>query len=228
MGRVGGRMEHGGRVVDRRGRQIHARQTGRDWSWMVPVGFALVAVAWAAPYRSSLALVYLHPLVSLWFLDRELRRRPSWRSGYRLFLACLPLVVAALWLRLAGAAPIPGDDGLTLRITEHAGANLLPGISSHLLVATHTFLEAVHYGVWVVAMPIVGFRTTMLRLDAIPLARRSWRWSAAVRAALVAGAAAVVVLWACFLGDYPTTRDVYFTFAMLHVLVEAPFLVRLL
>jgi hypothetical protein len=208
--------------------QIHARQTRRDWSWMVPVGFALVAVVWAAPYRSSLALVYLHPLVSLWFLDRELRRRPAWRSGYRLFLACLPLIVAALWLRLSGAAPIPGDDGLTLRITEHAGASLLPGVSSRLLVATHTFLEAVHYGVWVVAMPLVGFRTSVWRFEAIPLARRSSRWSAAVRAALLVGAAAVVALWACFVGDYATTRDVYFTLAMLHVLVEAPFLVRLL
>jgi hypothetical protein len=166
--------------------------------------------------------------VSLVFLDRALGRRPAWRAGYRAFLVCLPLLVAVLWLRLAHAPPIAGDDGLTLRITEHAGASLLPGVSSHLLVATHTFLEAIHYGVWIVVIPLVGFRTSILRFDAIPLARRSARWSTAVRAALVAGVGAVVVLWVCFVADYPTTRDVYFTLAIAHVLVEAPFLVRLL
>ncbi len=203
--------------------QIHARQTRRDWSWLLPVGLLLVSLTWLAPYLWSLALVYLHPLVSLWFLDRELRRRPAWRAGYRMFLACLPILLAIVWMRLAGAPAIPGDDGLTLRIVQHAGADLLPGVSSRLLVATHTFLETIHYGVWLVAMPLVGFRN-----GAIPLARRSPAWSVSVRAALGVGAAAVVVLWVCFAVDYPTTRDVYFTLAIMHVLVEAPFLIRLL
>ena len=34
--------------------------------------------------------------------------------------------------------------------------------------------------------------------------------------------------WACFLADYPLTRDVYFTVAILHVLAEFPFLLRTL
>ena len=37
-----------------------------------------------------------------------------------------------------------------------------------------------------------------------------------------------LVLWAGFLSNYPLTRDIYFTVAMLHVLAEAPFLLRLL
>jgi len=41
-------------------------------------------------------------------------------------------------------------------------------------------------------------------------------------------ALSVLALWACFAADYPLTRDVYFTVAMLHVLVEVPFLLRLL
>ena len=38
----------------------------------------------------------------------------------------------------------------------------------------------------------------------------------------------VLLLWGCFLADYPTTRDVYFTVALLHVLAEVPFLLRAL
>jgi hypothetical protein len=37
----------------------------------------------------------------------------------------------------------------------------------------------------------------------------------------------VVVLWVCFGLDYSTTRDIYFTVAMLHVLAEVPFLLRM-
>ena len=57
---------------------------------------------------------------------------------------------------------LPGDDALSARITEHAGAGLLSGVSSHLLVATHTFLEMLHYGVWVLAIPLVGLKTRLL------------------------------------------------------------------
>ena len=45
---------------------------------------------------------------------------------------------------------------------------------------------------------------------------------------LIFGAAVMLLLWCGFLTDYPTTRDVYFTVAMLHVLAEFPFLLRLL
>ena len=45
---------------------------------------------------------------------------------------------------------------------------------------------------------------------------------------LVIGAMMVLALWAGFFLDYPLTRDIYFTVAMLHVLAEIPFLLRLL
>jgi hypothetical protein len=45
-------------------------------------------------------------------------------------------------------------------------------------------------------------------------------------AVLVLGGLVVLVLWACFAVDYATTRDVYFTVAMLHVLAEAPFFTK--
>jgi hypothetical protein len=37
----------------------------------------------------------------------------------------------------------------------------------------------------------------------------------------------VLVLWVCFGLDYGTTRHVYFTVALLHVLAEVPFLLRM-
>lgn len=206
--------------------RIHGRQVERDTGWALPAGLLLVAAAWWAPFEWSLGLVYLHPLVALWFIDRELRRRPAWRTVFRAVVACLPVVIGLLWIALAKTPSIAGDDGVTLRITQHAGAGLLPGISSRLLVATHTFLETVHYGAWVLLMPVVGFRTAFWRASSVPLARRGAWFSTGVQFALVAGASMMLVLWICFSADYATTRDVYFTVAMLHVLAEAPFVIR--
>jgi hypothetical protein len=211
---------------------LRSRQNPRrDWSWTVPVALALVSLTWIWPQLWSLGLVCLHPLVALWILDRELRRsRPQWRGAYHACLLCLPVLLVVLWWRLAGAPPLPGEqsDPLTSRITWHAGGGLLRGVPTHLLVATHTFLEMVHYSVWLVAIPLVGIGTAPWRLRAVPLARRSGRWKLAVAAVLTAGAGVVLILWAGFLVDYPVTRDVYFTVALLHVLAEVPFLLRAL
>ncbi len=201
----------------------------REWGWIWPVAFALVAVAWLVPPQWGLALVYLHPLMAFWLLDRELRRsRPEWLPAYRACLACLPLFLAALWWKLAAAPPLPGDDELSQAITRHAGAEVLPAVSSHLLVATHTFLEMLHYGVWVVAIPLIGLRAMPWQLGAVPLARRSPAWRRGLAWFLAVGLGVVVVLWGCFLADYVTTRNVYFTAAMVHVLAEVPFLLRAL
>jgi hypothetical protein len=209
---------------------LRSRQSpARDWSWVWPAAFALVALVWLVPVWCDLALVYLHPLLALWFLDRELgRSRPEWRPAYRACLACLPLILAVLWARLWNAPDLPGDDALSLRIAQHAGAGLLSGVSTHLLTATHTFLEMLHYGVWVVAVPLIAMRMRTGGWTAVPLGRRSTGWRLVVGGGLIAGLAVVGLLWAAFLADYPTTRDLYFTVAILHVLAEVPFLLRLL
>ncbi len=207
---------------------LRSRQNPRrEWGWIWPVCFALIAVAWLVPPFWSLALVYLHPLMAFWLLDRELRRsRPEWRPAFHLCLATLPLFLGVLWWRLADAPPVLAD-ALSQRIAEHAGADTLP-FSPQLLVATHTFLEMLHYGVWVLAIPLIGLRSVPWRVQTVPLARRSPTWRLGVLLFLACGLGVVILLWACFLADYSTTRSVYFTVAMFHVLAEVPFLLRAL
>jgi hypothetical protein len=201
----------------------------RDWLWVWPAGLALVALNWQWPLAWSLALVYLHPLVALWFLDRELgRQRPEWRRVYRGMLCSLPVLCVAQICLLSGQADLPGYDMLSQQITHHAGAGILPSVSSHLLVSLHTFLEMLHYAVWVIAMPMVGLAGAPWQLSDAPLAKRSPVWRLAVYGVLLVGATVVLAFWAAFAADYPATRDVYFTVALVHVLAEAPFLLRLL
>src|SRR5207253_1009381 len=59
-----------GVLVWLRGKQ----KSKRDWSWSLPAALGLVSLNWLQPEFFSLAIVYLHPLVALWFLDRHLRR----------------------------------------------------------------------------------------------------------------------------------------------------------
>jgi hypothetical protein len=118
---------------------------------------------------------------------------------------------------------------VALRVVRHAGAGLLTGVSTHLLVSTHVFLETLHYGVWLVGVPLAaGTGLLPWRAGGVPLVSHKRGWPRLIRALLLGGAAVVVLLWLCFLADYPTTRDVYFTFAIAHVLAEVPFLLRTL
>jgi len=201
----------------------------RDWGWIWPVAFLAIALAWLQPFYWGLGLVYLHPLVALWILDREIRRtRPEYRRLYHVCLLSVPACLGIIWWKLAAAPPLPGDDFLTLEITRHAGSEMLGRISSHCLVATHTFLEAVHYGVWLIAIPWLGQKTNLWNVPRMPLGRRSPNWMRAMQIFLLISAAIVIILWMCFLGNYPITRNVYFTLALAHVLAEVPFLLRAL
>jgi hypothetical protein len=201
----------------------------RDWGWIWAAAFLVIALAWLAPLHWMLGLVYLHPLVALWILDREIRRtRPEYRRTYHLCLLMLPVCLGLLWWRLADAPSLPGVDLLAMNIADHAGAQYLTIISTHCLVATHTFLEAVHYGVWLLAIPWLGRQTSLWSVPNMPLGRRSLAWTRVLQVFLLLSAATVVVLWLSFLTDYPVTRDVYFTLAMVHVLAEVPFLLRAL
>jgi hypothetical protein len=228
-----------GLLVWQRGKQ----KARRDWSWAFPLALGLCSLNWLAPEFFSLGIVYCHPLVALWFMDRHLARtRPQWLGAYRRCLGLLPLLLAAIFWQLGHAAALPDDNGLFCRITQHAGAQLLPNISSRALVGTHVFLEMLHYGVWLFALPLIApapkrgqGRTTAARkrgaswnLRAVPVARHPHGFPKLVATALIIGLFLVLVLWFGFAIDYATTRDIYFTLAIAHVLAEAPFLLRMI
>jgi hypothetical protein len=189
-----------------------------NWSWTTPLLLALGALNWLGPEFFSLAIVYAHPLVALWFLDRHLKRtRPAWLRVYRRCLCLLPLIIAVMVWRLSQTAPLGDDNGLFWRITQHSGAQLLPQVSSHVLVAVHLFLEMLHYGVWIIALPLLGprfwnFKTKQGRFPRTAL--------------LAVGVVVGLFLWVGFAADYTDTRDLYFTIAIAHVLAEAPFLLK--
>jgi hypothetical protein len=128
-------------------------------------------------------------------------------------------VLAVLIWQLSQTSSLADDNGLFWRITQHSGAQLLPQLSSHMLVSVHLFLEMLHYGVWIVALPLLGPRFMDFRRKPNSLPRTAW---------LVTGVVAVVILWVSFSRNFADTRDLYFTIAIAHVLAEAPFLLRML
>lgn len=95
------------------------------------------------------------------------------------------------------------------------------------MLATHVFLESLHYIAWIVAIPLATGAVPW-RLRRVPLAARSVQWRRLVTLVLAAGLGLVVTLWIAFAIDYELTRQIYFTLAIAHVLVEVPFLIRLL
>jgi len=214
-----------GTLVIMRGRQ----SSRRDWFWALPLVFTLCALNWLAPQLFSLAIVYAHPLVALWFLDRHLRRtRPGWLPAYHRCLIILPLLIVGMLWQLSRTSSLADDNGLFWRITQHAGADLLPNVSSHMLVSLHVFLEMLHYGIWIVALPLIGATGSIWKVRTIPLARRRGGFPKLIAAVLVIGLFVVALLWFGFSVNYPAMRDIYFAVAIAHVLAEAPFLLRML
>jgi len=208
---------------------LRGKQQRRDWSLAIAAAFFLAGLAWIAPQYWSLALVYLHPFVAMWFLERQIRRtRPEWLRAYHLCLLSIPVFLGLLWTLLAGQPNLPQDTNLSWRINQHAGSEILPSISSHLLVATHVFLESIHYFVWLLLIPLVDRRAIPWRLSEVPLFANANGIPKLFAAFLVFSIFVSVALWFGFALDYETTRDVYFAFAIGHVLAEFPFLVKML
>jgi hypothetical protein len=200
-----------------------------DWSQAFAVAFLFAALAWFLPNYWSLSLVYLHPFVAMWFLERQIRRtKREWLKAYHLCLATIPFFVGALWSAFANAPNLSDETVLFARITQHAGSEILPNISSHFLVATHVFLETIHYAVWILLIPLVDFRAIPWKLKDIPLFAREQGFPKLMVASLAIGLCLIFALWCGFATSYETTRDIYFAFAMAHVLAEMPFLIKML
>jgi len=238
-----------GTLVWLRGKQRRGKyRQRRDWSWAIPLALGVSAVNWLQPEFFSLAIVYLHPLIALWFLDRHLRTtRREWLAVYHRCLILLPLLLVGVIWAQSSASELANDNGLFWRITQHAGAELLPNIPSRILVSVHLFLEMLHYGVWIIALPLIAplgktstgtgsegqarrndKSSSIWTLESVPLARHSRGFPKLLGAALCLGLFAVIILWLGFSLNYATTRDIYFTVAIAHVVAEAPFLLRML
>jgi hypothetical protein len=199
-----------------------------DATWVPPAALVVVLLQWPWPSLVGLALVFGHPLMALAVLHRELRRsRPEWLPAWRMAAAAVPLGACAVWAATSLGSDLVVRSSLESSIVRHAGVDVLAFAPARGVVATHAFLELVHYGVWIVMLPLIGLRSPPWRIDTVPLARRGLSWARGVAAVLGCGVLAVVVLWACFCLDYETTRHVYFTIAVLHVLAEIPFLLRM-
>lgn len=194
----------------------------RGHRWSLPAALAGSAVAWAVPLPWDLVLVYVHPLMALAYLERDLRHRPTWRAAYRIFLAVLPLLIAAVWWGTADSMS-PPEDVMLDRVAGLAGAWLLPSASPQRLVALYVFLQLLHYGAWLVALPLLRLREAPWRLRQVPLRRR---FPAAVSIFAGLGAAVVGAFWCGFWCHPAATWDLYFQLAIVHVLVEFPFLIR--
>jgi len=209
---------------------LRSKQKPRaNWTWLISLGLALCSLNWLGPNFFSLAIVYIHPLIALWFLDRHLRRtRPAWSRAYRRSLCLLPLILVGMIWQLSQTSMLADNNGLFWRITQHSGAEVLPQVSSHLLVSVLLFLEMLHYAVWIVALPLIGSRARFWDVKTVPVARHPKGFPRLVGGVLVTALIAVAALWFGFSIDYATTRDVYFTVAIAHVLAEAPFLLRML
>lgn len=200
-----------------------------DWAFAFPVAFLLAALAWIVPQYWSLALVYIHPFIAMWFLERQIRRtKPEWLRAYHFCLASIPVFVVAIWLAFSSRPNLSEETNLFWRISQHAGSQILPGISSHVLVATHVFLESIHYFVWILLIPLVDRRAIPWRLSEIPLLSNKRGFPKIVLAVFAVGVIVVLALWGGFAIDYTTTRDVYFAFAIAHVMAEFPFLIKML
>ena len=203
----------------------------RDWDFARPVGIAVTGLTWLSPAILPLLLVYAHPLMGLWILDRELQRsHPSWRQAFRFCVILLPVFLVLQWSAVGGITTDgwQGPQQIHEQIERHSGTAFFTEAVSQRMIATHAFLELLHYGVWLIAVPMVSGRVFSEAFAGIPLMRRSGFVRISIRTILCASAILVAALWLCFAADYSTTRDVYFTVATLHVLAEIPFLLRLL
>lgn len=200
-----------------------------DWTWAFAAAFLFASFIWSAPQYFSLSLVYLHPFIAMWFLERQIRRtKKDWLKAYHFCLAMIPFFVLILYFAFSNAPNLSNENNLFWRITQHAGSQILPNISSHFLVAAHVFLETIHYSVWILLIPLIDKRAVPWKLNEIPLFANKQGFPKLVAIALMCSLLLVCALWLGFSMNYTTTRDIYFAFAMAHVLAEFPFLVKML
>ena len=191
--------------------------------------FFLIFVMTMANILSPLAcismLAYAHPVLGLCILERELRRsRKSWLRQYHWGLLLIPVGCTVLLATLGMRPADPVYVQTLVALSGNTIYRLLDGVSPVALLAIWAFLQMIHYGVWILIVPIASRSWSSYRLERVPVLRRSP--GLRTIAAAVSGGAALLVLifWCGFYLDGATTMRVYTLLAVLHVLAEIPFL----
>lgn len=192
----------------------------REWPWLEPTALLLAGLMWMNPDAFALVLIFGHPLLALVILDRELQafRRPE-KALFRQLLPAVPFGLLALLAVLQVSHPVASWDLRSFFVMSG---------TSPLLIACHTYLELLHYAVWIGALPLLAGLTRRSSLSSLPVLKKSAGRLWAARALLMVGVLISVLLWCGFYYDFGLTQHLYFRLAIFHVLVEFPFLVRLL
>ena len=198
-----------------------------NWTWTIPVGLALCSLNWLGPDFFSLALVYIHPLIALWFLDRHLgRTRPAWWRA----VSSLSVPVAVCACR----------DDLAVVANRVTAGQLTVSSGASRSIPARNCCRRFRVTCWCRCICFSRCFTTLSGSSRLPLIGRTFvedsfrsrvtrrGFPRVIAGLMIAALAAVVVLWFGFSIDYSTTRDIYFTVAIAHVLAEAPFLLRML
>ena len=81
---------------------------------------------------------------------------------------------------------------------------------------------------WLLLIPLVDKRAIPWNLDDVPMFASPNGIPNIFATFLVFSLAVTLLLWFGFAANYTTTRDIYFAFAIGHVLAEFPFLVKML
>ena len=203
----------------------------RDWAYAWPCGLAVLGISWLQPMLLPLVLVYLHPLMACWVLDREIaQRKPDWLKTYRNCLFVVPVLVVGLcfFITVGTFGESSVSPVVKQQISNHSGGFFFSESVGRRLISTHAFLELIHYGIWLIAIPVASGRVFSQPFQNIPLMKRSVGLRKLIQSTLIIAGVIVGALWIGFAADYSATRDIYFTVATLHVLAEVPFLLRLL
>ncbi|HEY9776298.1 MAG TPA: hypothetical protein V6C81_21230 [Planktothrix sp.] len=174
----------------------------------------------------SLAITYMHPLLGLWILERELRRtRKSWLRGYHWSLLSIPVALAALIWVLHGSGDAHPSGQLAGMLNGNViGSKLFSNASTTMLLAIFGFLQMVHYGVWVIGIPIANQSWKRWNLDRIPVLTTKPSLRPFLLAAIGLSLSATLFFWFGFCIDYNTVNEIYIAVSMLHVLAEIPFI----
>lgn len=186
-------------------------------------GACCLAACWLGPEWFSVGLVYVHPLLSLAIFDRELERsRRDLLAGYRAVLIGAPAFLLLFWWQSCMALP---QSPIANLILDQSGVQIMTMVPPHFVISTLVFFDLLHYGVWLLGIPLMSAGWSGYRARAMPITTQSNFARNAISALLLGSSLAAATLWFCFTLNFETTYTVYFILAVVHVLAEMPFLI---